>query len=567
MAPRKTVLGVPVDSLDQWDRVPGPDLPNTDPNTTLNSLGLDVAPTEAAPGWNFNTEAQPAPVAPARLGSPVMMRPPTAQAAPAVQPPATAPMTYEGALNAARQQLVEDPTRLSASQQLLLSQDRGASAGGGGPNRLLMQEAGNAAGNARALDERRAGRLDVLGAEQDSAAQDLARRQEDIANELQQNAAERQSMQEQHAVELDKLTKQLVSDRDRYVAAADSVDPSRLTRGKEWLVGMSVGLGAFGAAFSGGGRNYAQESLNAAIDRDLDTQKGGVAARKEAASITQQIFAQKRAQFSDQEAAKLATRADVLDIGAHLIAARSQKMQGTEAAAAQSNAADEIRKQAEMARAQALQLQAKAFATKAQPSSLEQRAKASELMAKIAAGQTAVDKANDPTVGGGGFTSHLKAADIAAANPRLRFNIPTLQQAIATRAVTASTMDDIKDANYALNIHDKLVKTKAAYDKIPYLARAGERARTLARTYQVHTDEWAAAAGGKQSAMGDREKFAHEVPDINNPYGLQELKTSLKSGLGQRYAARLGVYGTTIPGIQENEASELPGSREPVGDE
>jgi hypothetical protein len=471
----------------------------------------------------------------------------------------------EDALAQARQQLVEDPTHLSAAQQMLLYQDKGTRAGGGGA--AYSQAAGQAQENARALAERQAGRLDVLGTEQASAAQDLAARQEDIAAQLQANARERQSQQEAHAKELDKLSAQMVEDRNRYLQAADSVDPARLTRGKEWLVAMSMSLGAFGASF-GNGHNYAQETLNQAIDRDLEAQKGGVAARKEAASITQQIYAQKQAQFSNQEAAKLATRADVLDIGAHLMGARAQKVKGTEAAALQSSAADEIRKQAELARAQALQLQAKALATQQPLSSLEQRAKASELTSKIAAAQKGLNEANTPGGSRSAFANHVEVSRLQKANPNLRFDPVLLQEAVDTRTLTKDVEHDIEDANYALEIRDRLIKAKSQYDQLVGsnpLMMVSPKARTLARTYAVHREEFATAAAGRGAAMQDKAHFRDLVPDINNTNGLDELKTSVASGVAARYKAKLGTLGTTIPSMEES--SEPSGLREPTENE
>jgi hypothetical protein len=69
-------------------------------------------------------------------------------------------------------------------------------------------------------------------------------------------------------------------------------EATQLDTGNKALAALAVGLGAFGATFSGTGRNYAQEIIDKTIDRDVAQKRAAFEAKKTQLGAKQDAFGQ-----------------------------------------------------------------------------------------------------------------------------------------------------------------------------------------------------------------------------------------------------------------------------------
>lgn len=186
-----------------------------------------------------------------------------------------------------------------------------------------------------------------------ATAQEISQRSMRTAEELQALTVERQELQQKHEEDFTKFTQEQDKDRKAFLQAAKDLDPKRLTRGKEWIVGIASAMGSFGATIANkSGGSDTLRYLDKAMDRDLDAQKFQVGALKDNLSFTQQIYMQKQQQFQNQLAAKLATKADIMDVAAIQLRGMEQRLKGTEQGARILNEADNLKIQASERRQQ-----------------------------------------------------------------------------------------------------------------------------------------------------------------------------------------------------------------------
>ncbi len=161
-------------------------------------------------------------------------------------------------------------------------------------------------------------------------ASDDARRQQQVL------AA---SEDERRAIEQERRTAVQAAE-DRYRRAADRVAQARLDPG-DWfrdqgafgMIGsvIAVALGAVGSAIAGTEGNAALDTINAAIDRDLEAQRSEMDAASSAADLEGNMLAQVGQDFDDREAARQAARASMLDQAALELQAHTADLASDEA--------------------------------------------------------------------------------------------------------------------------------------------------------------------------------------------------------------------------------------------
>lgn len=149
--------------------------------------------------------------------------------------------------------------------------------------------------------------------------------------------------------------------------------------------------------------------------------------------------------------------------------------------------------------------------------------------------------------GTNGVGAGLSAEGIARANPGLNISDPALlQQALKTRTVNQKTLEDIKAANRAGEIIDRLHDTAAEYSALPVASKFGGKGAELRRQYDGHAEEYAGVIGkvsGNASQQTHAESLAL-VPNIHNPYALDGIK-GLWSPLEANINGNLGAIGIT----------------------
>ena len=270
-------------------------------------------------------------------------------------------------------QAVNDPAQLDSNQLLLLNQKAGGGRGGGygtSTTKELTQVKQMDTPELKAARAKEDAMRAQIGERTVTLAESQARTQSEVADielryaeGLKAHAAESQRLQQENQKRLQSLEGDMTRQRNDYVKAADSLDPKRLVRGKQWLVALSTGLGAFGSTMSGS-RNYAMDAINSAIDRDLDVQKTALGAKREAMSFTQQSFANNLTMFSNQMAAREATKADAYAVTAAVARSKATRLKGTELEAGALNFVDELERSANAAHMNALQLEAGTLQTR-----------------------------------------------------------------------------------------------------------------------------------------------------------------------------------------------------------
>jgi hypothetical protein len=121
-----------------------------------------------------------------------------------------------------------------------------------------------------------------------------------------QTDEQQQRALEQHQAQLAKSAEDL---------AGAKIDPEHYTKEKGTFgrIGLAIasGLGAFGAALAHT-QNFALETINAAISRDIDAQKEGLANKRSSLATQQGLLADKMRIFGDERQARAAARQEML---------------------------------------------------------------------------------------------------------------------------------------------------------------------------------------------------------------------------------------------------------------
>lgn len=393
MADPQTRFGIPID--------PSPyGFGTTDPNTDqldASSLG-NAAPILPVPG---SVDALP-PATLARFG---VAPPATGWVGPSASTGAEGggaerpPGSLEEATKQALDQAAIDPTKLSPAQLALLDQGRGRSAQKGsssstvGTTKFADPEAVRAEhAKQDVLTSGIQDRAGQLAQVQTAAAADVAGQQDRLATDLMTQTAARDKVVQQQQADFDKFASQQAKDTADYIKQANSLDPKRLVRGKEWMVGLAAGLGAYGGALAGG-PNTAAQMIEAALDRDLSAQKEALSAKRESLSLAQQQFGQKQTQFQNRVAAAAATKADMMDVASAQLRSAGARREGAEAAAQTATAADQIALRASELRAAALEQEKVTRSTTTQSAQTALTGTALDAFVKQAEGKTKIDKA------------------------------------------------------------------------------------------------------------------------------------------------------------------------------
>lgn len=285
------------------------------------------------------------------------------------------PTTPENEIQNAYRLAMTDPTKVSVAQWGMLQRlgvlertDGQAGAGGAGSvsqsnttgwsQRLMSPEAKASLGSEQGIREGMAGRTAELGQAQAAASAENAKAATGYADQLQGLAAERSQAQAEQADRMEKLQGDVTRASSDYVKQAQSLDPNRIMKGKEWVGALAMALGSFSAAVNKG-PNYAKQILDSAIDRDLDKQKTAIGAAKDKVSFAQQIYQDQRTRFTDRMAAMEATRGDIYNIMAAKAEARAQATKGTEQAQNALNFADQMRLEGQARMTNALEMESK----------------------------------------------------------------------------------------------------------------------------------------------------------------------------------------------------------------
>ena len=111
---------------------------------------------------------------------------------------------------------------------------------------------------------------------------------------------------QEELVKIENEYKQAVSELEEMSTQDQSFWASRTT-GEKILAGISLALGAFGARATGG-RNYAAETIERAIDRDIKLQQQQVAQKRQNVKDKSNILAKMRQRYQDEDMALAATR-------------------------------------------------------------------------------------------------------------------------------------------------------------------------------------------------------------------------------------------------------------------
>ena len=153
---------------------------------------------------------------------------------------------------------------------------------------------------------------------QEAAAQTGAAEQQAATLDQQQAALGKQMLEGQNAQR--RRTEALDAQMNDYKrlqdeASAQKEDPHRWwgsKNGAEKALGVvGILLGGFAAGQTG--RNPGLDAMNSMINRDIDAQKSEIAGKQKRADAAQNMYAQKLRQYGDENAADMATRAQMLE--------------------------------------------------------------------------------------------------------------------------------------------------------------------------------------------------------------------------------------------------------------
>lgn len=239
----------------------------------------------------------------------------------------------------------------------------GGGAGGGGISAQRAASMAGLPGAQQELDAANAARIKHVSEAGDKSQDNYTQMGVDAAlaktklemvdDDYQAQLNERQARMEEQS----KLQNKLQAEHAQMAA---NVDPNRLVKDKRMVFGLAAAFGAFGAGLNHTA-NFALDSINAAVDRDFEAQKGMVAAKKDQMSYAQQVYDNYRAQYGDTLVAKKYARADVMEALSTTIMSRTYANQGDQAQATATDLQDQLQAAAAQARADAAALQAQAI--------------------------------------------------------------------------------------------------------------------------------------------------------------------------------------------------------------
>jgi hypothetical protein len=240
------------------------------------------------------------------------------------QPSQAAPgeVTLPSAMPAAGAATGADPLM----DQLLSNAFRGAQ-GGAGPTRAQREQyAALSAQDRRLFDER----LALMNAQAGRQAGRLG--QADVARMMGEQAAtdldaQREGQRVQQQEELGNVRAQIQKQQDQ--VASGEIDPDRLLgdglTGNRILAAIASALGSYAATLSGG-RNFALETINERIERDIAAQREQLNTDRTALQNRETYYARAMDQFGNDEQAHAAARAAML---AHYEGEANRLVEGT----------------------------------------------------------------------------------------------------------------------------------------------------------------------------------------------------------------------------------------------
>lgn len=221
-------------------------------------------------------------------------------------------------------------------------------------NQAALTEAKVARDKIRAQQVQTAHDLSMAQAEH---AQQSVRMADAQANELTKLGAQQEKATADYKAKLDQTMADQEKANTAYRKAAADYDPSRLMHGGQGvLASLALALGAFGSTLNHSQNNVPQLVENA-INRDLDKQKTGIAAKKEQVTWLDKVMAGNRSRFSDENAARLMTRANAKEVYAAQYQSMAAKLGGAERVAQAKDHVAEINMSGQQDREHALRLQ------------------------------------------------------------------------------------------------------------------------------------------------------------------------------------------------------------------
>lgn len=172
--------------------------------------------------------------------------------------------------------------------------------------------------------------VDAAATERIAAAED--QRRTALQNAIQADIDQREALQKRAAVENTWNTTNARLQRERDAVAQQRVDPQRLFKEKGAVASigsaLAVGLGAFGSSLSHT-PNYAQQIIDASIQRDIDAQTDAIHRKGEAAQNAIVDF--QRTYGLDLQEARMAVKATQLRYAASLADVNSARLASADA--------------------------------------------------------------------------------------------------------------------------------------------------------------------------------------------------------------------------------------------
>lgn len=240
--------------------------------------------------------------------------------------------------------------------------------------------------------------------------------------ELQTMAARQTVADASYQADLDKLSSQQSAAHRDYLKASQSYDPNRLMKGGHGaMAALAMAFGAAGAALSHT-TNSAMEIINGMIERDIDKQKMGIANKKEEVTWLDHVKSDVRTRFSDENAARLATRSAAKEVWAQQADSHAAKVSGNNALQLGAQMSSQFRMDAaqDAQRANELEMAARRAAAGTTSSSTTTQSSGTspvDVMARIKA-EADAKLARDKAMGGPGSTK-LSPADASFTNKQL----------------------------------------------------------------------------------------------------------------------------------------------------
>lgn len=259
---------------------------------------------DAPPAQSLNetmaTRNAAADAAKAKAGAGSVAMPPT--------PPAAAP---EQSATGQSPELMD----YAAYREAALRGARGGGAGGGMSVRSAAANAGAASAEAAAATQAQYDAITSRGAAAEAAGNERGATIASYLKQLQDEDAAHQSRIEEESRKVqERLGESLDATQDYMRTARETtlVDSMGET-GNRILGALSLALGAIGQSLTKSGVNPAMEVLKMRIDADMRNRAERLRGKAEAVSMLDKLYVRQRDILGDEEQAKLATRASLLD--------------------------------------------------------------------------------------------------------------------------------------------------------------------------------------------------------------------------------------------------------------